>query len=222
MNRVQFIDSLRRQLEDLPSRRREEIVEVYSKHILDSVAKGISERDAVDKLGTPAACAKAARAGQLPGVAAQPIAPRKGSNPFEPQMAAKPQLQKAQKLDRERQRHPEEPRGKKPWALVIVVTLAALLCVVFVLLRVLSSDGNLGYTMWEKSFPLSEVQRIVVEDADKAVRVSALTTSDVRVNYYEGHHEAYTLTLEDGTPLTFGVGKTYIGIVPTNNTTEWE
>lgn len=200
MNRVQFLDSLRRQLEDLPSRQREEIVEVYSEHIKATVARGIPERDAVEKLGAPAACARDARAGRLPNAPAPQIAAlRKSSNPFEPQMAAKPQRVKAQKLDRERQRHPEEPQGKKPWALVIVVTIAALLCLAFVLLRVLSSDGNLGYTELEQSFALDEVQSIVVEDADKAVRVSALTSSDIRVNYYRGHHEDYELRLEDGT-----------------------
>jgi len=199
MNRVQFLDSLRRQLDDLPSRQREEIVEVYSKHIQDTVAKGVSEREAVDKLGTPAACARDARAGRLPGAAVQSAAPRKSSNPFEPRMAAKPQRVKAQRLDRERQRHPEEPQGKKPWALVIAVTVAALLCVAFVLLRVISSDGGLGYTQKEQSFPIDQVQRIVVEDSNKAIRISALTSTDIRVNYYEGHHESYELQVEDGT-----------------------
>ena len=35
-------------------------------------------------------------------------------------------------------------------------------------------------------------------------------------------YDPFTYTLEDGTPLTFGVGKTYIAIIPTNATVEWE
>lgn len=35
-------------------------------------------------------------------------------------------------------------------------------------------------------------------------------------------YEPFTYTLEDGTPLTFAVGKTYIGIIPTQATVEWE
>ena len=34
-------------------------------------------------------------------------------------------------------------------------------------------------------------------------------------------YEPFTYTLEDGTPVTFGVGKTYIAIIPTNATVEW-
>ncbi len=199
MNRVQFLDSLRRQLDDLPSRQREEIVETFSAHIAEAIAGGVSERDAISQLGAPAVCARNARAGRLPAPTASAAVPRKGSNPFEPQMAAKPQRIRAQKQERQRQRQREEPRGKKPWALVIVVTLAALLCVGFVILRMLSSDDHLGYAAREKSFSLAEVQNIVVEDSGRDIRVSALTTSDVRINYFEGHHISYILTLEDGT-----------------------
>lgn len=35
-------------------------------------------------------------------------------------------------------------------------------------------------------------------------------------------NDPFTYTLEDGTPLTLGVGKSYIAIVPTNATIEWE
>lgn len=35
-------------------------------------------------------------------------------------------------------------------------------------------------------------------------------------------YDPFTYTLEDGTPLTLGVGKTYIGIIPTKATVEWE
>ena len=35
-------------------------------------------------------------------------------------------------------------------------------------------------------------------------------------------YDPFTYTLEDGTPVTFGVGKTYIAIIPTNATVEWE
>lgn len=38
----------------------------------------------------------------------------------------------------------------------------------------------------------------------------------------ESANDPFTYTLEDGTPLTLGVGKSYIAIVPTNATTEWE
>ncbi len=34
--------------------------------------------------------------------------------------------------------------------------------------------------------------------------------------------DPFTYTLEDGTPLTLGVGKSYIAIVPTGATTEWQ
>ena len=34
-------------------------------------------------------------------------------------------------------------------------------------------------------------------------------------------YDPFTYTLEDGTPVTFGVGKTYIAIIPTNATVEW-
>lgn len=199
MNRVQFLDSLRRQLEDLPSRQREEIIEVYSARITERISQGATERDAVEQMGAPAVCVRDARAGRLPAASGSSAASsRRSSNPFEPQMAARPQRIQAQKLERE-QRRPEEPHGKVPWALVIAVTLAALLCIGFVLLRVLSSDGNLGYTAREQSFDLSQIQSIVVEDSDCDIRVSALTSSDVRANYYEGHHTSYTLSLEGGT-----------------------
>ena len=35
-------------------------------------------------------------------------------------------------------------------------------------------------------------------------------------------YDPFTYTLEDGTPVTFGVGKTYIAIIPTNGTVEWQ
>ena len=35
-------------------------------------------------------------------------------------------------------------------------------------------------------------------------------------------YDPFTYTLEDGTPVTFGVGKTYIAIIPTNATVQWE
>ncbi len=35
-------------------------------------------------------------------------------------------------------------------------------------------------------------------------------------------YDSFTYTLENGTPLTFGVGNTYIALVPTNATIEWE
>ena len=38
----------------------------------------------------------------------------------------------------------------------------------------------------------------------------------------ESVYDPFTYTLEDGTPVTFGVGKTYIAIIPTNATVEWE
>ena len=197
MNRVQFLDALRRHLDDLPSRQRDEIVDAYSQHIQAATAQGQGEREVVDRLGSPSACAKDARAGRLPGLAAASGSARRSSNPFEPQMAAKPQRIKAQQQDR--QKYAEEPRGKKPWLLAIVVTITALIGTAFVLMRVLSSDGQLGYVLREQSFDLAGIRHIVVEDSNKTVRVSALTTSDVRVNYYEGHHESYELTLEDGT-----------------------
>lgn len=34
-------------------------------------------------------------------------------------------------------------------------------------------------------------------------------------------YDPFTYTLEDGTPLTLGVGKTYIAIIPTNATVQW-
>lgn len=34
-------------------------------------------------------------------------------------------------------------------------------------------------------------------------------------------YDPFTYTLDDGTPLTFGVGKTYIAIIPTGATVEW-
>jgi hypothetical protein len=37
----------------------------------------------------------------------------------------------------------------------------------------------------------------------------------------ESVYDPFTYTLKDGTPLTFGVGKTYIAIIPTNATVEW-
>lgn len=35
-------------------------------------------------------------------------------------------------------------------------------------------------------------------------------------------YDPFTYTTADGTPITFGVGKTYIAIIPTNATVEWE
>ena len=35
-------------------------------------------------------------------------------------------------------------------------------------------------------------------------------------------YDPFTYTTQDGTPITFGVGKTYIAIIPTNATVEWE
>lgn len=35
-------------------------------------------------------------------------------------------------------------------------------------------------------------------------------------------YDPFTYTLEDGTPFPFGVGKTYIAIIPTNATVQWE
>ena len=35
-------------------------------------------------------------------------------------------------------------------------------------------------------------------------------------------YDPFTYTLEDGTPLTFAVGKTYIAIIPTNATVQWQ
>ncbi len=35
-------------------------------------------------------------------------------------------------------------------------------------------------------------------------------------------YDSFTYTLEDGTPLTFGVGTTYVALVPTNATVTWE
>jgi hypothetical protein len=38
----------------------------------------------------------------------------------------------------------------------------------------------------------------------------------------ESVYDPFTYTLEDGTPLTLGVGKTYIAIIPTNATVQWQ
>ncbi len=35
-------------------------------------------------------------------------------------------------------------------------------------------------------------------------------------------NEPFTFTQENGNPITFGVGKTYIGVIPTNGTATWE
>lgn len=35
-------------------------------------------------------------------------------------------------------------------------------------------------------------------------------------------YDPFTYTLEDGTPFPFGIGKTYIAIIPTNATVQWE
>ena len=192
------MDSLRRQLDDLPASERDPILLAYAERLEQSMSAGKSEREAVAELGSPAVCAARARRGKLPSGGAQPRpAPSRGGNPFEPRMAGAHSL--PPRPVRPEPRREEEPRGKKPWLLAIVVTLAALICVGFSVLRYLSSDQHLGYAAREESFDAAAVTRIVVEDQNRPVRVRALTSSDIRVNYYEGHHEGYTLTLADGT-----------------------
>lgn len=199
MNRAQFLHSLNQKLEDLPSSERNHIISTYAAYLESAVQSGKAERDVIAQLGSTASCAAKARDGILPS----PIPPAASSrprsgNPFEPQMAAQPGRKKAPVPSRQKPpQHAEEP-GKKPWAIIIVVTLAALVCIAFAILRYLSSDGILGYASYERIFDLSEISDIIVEDQNRKIIVKPLTTSDVRVNYYEGHHEQYAFSLANG------------------------
>ena len=195
MNKVQFMDSLRHKLDDLPTSERDRILFAYSDYLAQQTASGVSEAEAVRRLGPPDACAAKARIGQLPGTEPSARGGRSG-NPFEPQMAARPR--RTALSAPKKAAHPEEPAGKRPWGILILVTLAAILALGFAAVRYFSSSERLGYAEREQQFALSEIRSIVVEDQDRAIEVLPLTTSDVRVHYYEGHHQSYSLTLEDG------------------------
>lgn len=194
MNKAQFMDSLRHKLDDLPTSERDQILFAYSEYLAQQTVSGLSEAEAVKHLGPPDACAARARIGQLPGAAPSPRSTR-SSNPFEPQMAMRPRRRSPAP---EKTRPADEPAGKKPWGILILVTLAAMLALGFTVLRYFSSSERLGYAEREQQFALSEVSRIVVADHNRAIEVLPLTSSDVRVHYYEGHHQSYALTLEDG------------------------
>ena len=53
MNKVQFMDSLRHKLDDLPTSERDRILFAYSDYLAQQTASGISEAEAVRQLGPP-------------------------------------------------------------------------------------------------------------------------------------------------------------------------
>ena len=201
MTRIQFLDSLRSRLDDLPTGEREQILRSFSTYLDQQAAAGTPEADVIAKLGSPASCAAKARNGYVPGETGRTA---RSGNPFEPKMAVKKResglsatLKEAARK-RKDPRYQPDPNGKKPWGLAIVLTIVALLCVGVALISHFTSNGTLGYTEQTETFDASQIDYIVIAEHNRNVVFKPLTSSDVRVQYHTATFLRYELNLAEG------------------------
>jgi len=201
MTRVQFLDSLRSRLDDLPTGECEQIVRSFSDYLDRQISAGTPESDAVAKLGSPAGCAAKARNGYIPGEAARST---RSGNPFEPKMATKKRKSKLMATIREARRKRNDPRyqpdpnGKKPWGLAFALTIVALLCLGAALISHFTSNGTLGYTEQTASFDASQIDRITISEHNRNIVFKPLTSADVRVQYHIASFLRYEVSLSEG------------------------